>query len=629
LQRGGKLSGDQVLTGLARTEPELREKAEVVPPGITESFDHLEAAAKRVAESFSGDGGIAGAVDKVAKAIDGAADNIDKTLHPKEYQPGGSKFTGPVRPEDVPSAPKSLGEVFTSNKGDLLGRIVSYILGGKDSPNNGSGGANPFGAITDFTTKAVTNPTAIGNEDRTLPPLQGFKPPSLQGISPEAIKPAAPAPLGFDRTFDGLLIKQGAPGPSTAAPAPPEYIPPPSQDDQHQLERNRLQPPLQPLPQPSLQPSNTPVKFGEAEQPQQVASLSENFQQALQSVISALTKQPADLKQNGIPATGGIRGEGETGAAISKVADLGAAAEDAAAKLRGVETPATSDAMPVAHARDGGLIRHFDGGGHVRGEGTTTSDSIPAMLSDKEYVLNAKAVEREGVDKLNAINSGAAHFADGGSVATATNDESGNFISSDGRYYHYRNKAEKDAINGSIDKANADAQRQEAEQRKHTKKSEFVGSYDPTDTANQQYRKEDDTSYFAAGGLVGKGSSRPAAHFASGGLVGDSPAVSSFRSRLTARGFANGGIIDAPQFAMPEMPSLAPPAFAGGENAFSPALSVDRLNLLHPVTLNLPGGGSVGNVYAAPSAVKQLTAAAIDSQTFSTGKKPAWYGGQG
>ena len=160
----------------------------------------------------------------------------------------------------------------------------------------------------------------------------------------------------------------------------------------------------------------------------------------------------------------------------------------------------------------------YAAGGHIRGPGSSTSDSIPAMLSDGEYVVKADAVKRMGVDKLDAINSGAAHFADGGAVATAANDESGNFISSDGRYYHFRNKAEKDAINGAINKANADAQRQEAEQRKHTKKSEFVGSYDPTDTANRQYRKEDDTSYFADGELVGD----------------SSPAVSSFRSRLTA-----------------------------------------------------------------------------------------------
>ncbi len=47
----------------------------------------------------------------------------------------------------------------------------------------------------------------------------------------------------------------------------------------------------------------------------------------------------------------------------------------------------------------------FATGGFVRGAGTSTSDSIPAMLSDGEYVLNAGAVRSLGVDTLNSLNS--------------------------------------------------------------------------------------------------------------------------------------------------------------------------------------------------------------------------------
>ena len=36
------------------------------------------------------------------------------------------------------------------------------------------------------------------------------------------------------------------------------------------------------------------------------------------------------------------------------------------------------------------------GGGHIAGAGTSTSDSIPAMLSDGEFVMNAKAVRGAG-----------------------------------------------------------------------------------------------------------------------------------------------------------------------------------------------------------------------------------------
>lgn len=49
-------------------------------------------------------------------------------------------------------------------------------------------------------------------------------------------------------------------------------------------------------------------------------------------------------------------------------------------------------------------------GGNVKGPGTATSDSIPARLSDGEYVLNAKAVQTinkllgpDFLDKLNRM----------------------------------------------------------------------------------------------------------------------------------------------------------------------------------------------------------------------------------
>lgn len=67
-------------------------------------------------------------------------------------------------------------------------------------------------------------------------------------------------------------------------------------------------------------------------------------------------------------------------------------------------------------------------GGHISGPGTSTSDSIPAMLSDGEFVVKASSVAKPGVlSLLHAINgtpgytrgSGPAvkRFADGGAVA--------------------------------------------------------------------------------------------------------------------------------------------------------------------------------------------------------------------
>ncbi len=59
----------------------------------------------------------------------------------------------------------------------------------------------------------------------------------------------------------------------------------------------------------------------------------------------------------------------------------------------------------------------FATGGAVRGAGSGTSDSIPAWLSNGEYVMSADTVSRLGLPFLNALNRGQApHFASGGYV---------------------------------------------------------------------------------------------------------------------------------------------------------------------------------------------------------------------
>jgi TP901 family phage tail tape measure protein len=48
-------------------------------------------------------------------------------------------------------------------------------------------------------------------------------------------------------------------------------------------------------------------------------------------------------------------------------------------------------------------------GGPIRGEGTGTSDSIPAMLSNGEYVIREKAVRKYGVQTFDALNAERLH----------------------------------------------------------------------------------------------------------------------------------------------------------------------------------------------------------------------------
>lgn len=83
---------------------------------------------------------------------------------------------------------------------------------------------------------------------------------------------------------------------------------------------------------------------------------------------------------------------------------------------------ASSLAQPTGHAT----------GGYISGRGTGTSDSIPAMLSNGEFVIRASSVKKYGTNFLNAVNSGSfsripvrvPKFAGGGSVQDTINNVS-------------------------------------------------------------------------------------------------------------------------------------------------------------------------------------------------------------
>lgn len=66
-----------------------------------------------------------------------------------------------------------------------------------------------------------------------------------------------------------------------------------------------------------------------------------------------------------------------------------------------------------------GKAVRFATGGYVAGPGTGTSDSIPAMLSNGEYVITSQAVNRIGRDNLDAINAGRVPDLDSSGGVTA------------------------------------------------------------------------------------------------------------------------------------------------------------------------------------------------------------------
>lgn len=166
-------------------------------------------------------------------------------------------------------------------------------------------------------------------------------------------------------------------------------------------------------------PSPPQQQEGSAQVTQQVASLTSTLQE-LFSALSAKIAPPQPQVPDDSPVTGGVRGDagGDSQASLD-VAGLGDAASEARSSLSEFAAAVKSlSGLAATHASDsgdsGGTVTVATGG-YVRGPGTTTSDSINARLSDKEYVQPADATEHYGVAFMDAIRTKSLpRFATGG-----------------------------------------------------------------------------------------------------------------------------------------------------------------------------------------------------------------------
>jgi hypothetical protein len=316
------------------------------------------------------------------------------------------------------------------------------------------------------------------------------------------------------------------------------------------------------------------------------------------------------------------------------------------------------------------FMRPFDNGGHIRGPGTGTSDSIPAMLSDGEFVVKASTVSKLGVDRLNRLNQNPEHFAGGGPVNSET--DSSSWTDSQGHHHSISTTRDSNGRRTSTDTESwTDAKGEqhsvthnsdnsdsyESESSADTKSgSDFRGSlsvtYDPNtggayvngnlyppgspilndprikaaierskadmdDKSSDTKSGSDFTGFF--GGSPG--------NFAKGGLVGDAPVklASDHLTQMFPAFFQDGGLAAR----------LSDHAGGGFADHISPSAMPDMQTApdlgkshgaLHPVTLHLPSGESIDGVHATPDAVSQLRTAANKAKRFSTGSKPSWYG---
>lgn len=138
--------------------------------------------------------------------------------------------------------------------------------------------------------------------------------------------------------------------------------------------------------------------------------------QALSDFVSSMLKNAAQLLTRWLSLF----------AIFSIVGDPTMAARNASAAVFGtnggkIQLQKTPVSSGVSYGGFTNFIdTHSADGGLITGTGTSTSDSIPAMLSNGEYVIRAAAVKRVGVPTLSAINRG--HFASGGLVGGREKD---------------------------------------------------------------------------------------------------------------------------------------------------------------------------------------------------------------
>lgn len=129
--------------------------------------------------------------------------------------------------------------------------------------------------------------------------------------------------------------------------------------------------------------------------------------QAMQPPLQNMGQQAAQI----VPGLGGL-GQGLSSLMGPLAQAPGATGQFTDALIQMMQQMAAQKGMGLV----GGLLG-FAEGGHVSGPGTSTSDSIPAMLSDGEFVVNARATKKHRA-VLEAINSGKApKLAAGGIVS--------------------------------------------------------------------------------------------------------------------------------------------------------------------------------------------------------------------
>ena len=128
-----------------------------------------------------------------------------------------------------------------------------------------------------------------------------------------------------------------------------------------------------------------------------------NLDKASLDTIIMLSKNINSLKEDKlfeVPANLSqlISGKSNLEVAIEKL--------EATIKDKGLNVQIVKESFGKATPPGFGAVAQFSTGGPVNGVGTGTSDDIPAMLSDGEFVMKQAAVQKFGSGFMSAINNG-------------------------------------------------------------------------------------------------------------------------------------------------------------------------------------------------------------------------------
>lgn len=129
-------------------------------------------------------------------------------------------------------------------------------------------------------------------------------------------------------------------------------------------------------------------------------------------------------------------------------------------------------------------------GGFISGPGTGTSDSIPAMLSNGEYVIRAKSVDRIGVGLLDQLNKTGKipGFAAGGHVRGFA---SGGKLTADDYWYNLRKqRAEEDRRQRELQRQREENHRREQERLRKQHEAEMRRIKKQRDNAKKREQLE-------------------------------------------------------------------------------------------------------------------------------------------